>query len=48
MMLGMALAATFAPTMGRWMTVTGLVAAWLPALYALIFIALPSWRRRDR
>jgi hypothetical protein len=47
MLMGAVLQLTnLAPWAGFWIAVGAFAVAWLPALFAIVFIAIPEWWRR--
>jgi hypothetical protein len=49
MLVGVILQLTgFAPRAGFWIGVIAFGVAWLPALLALFFVAIPEWWRRGK
>jgi hypothetical protein len=49
MLVGVVLQLTgFAPRAGFWIAVIAFGVAWLPALLALVFFAIPEWWRRGK
>jgi uncharacterized membrane protein YvlD (DUF360 family) len=49
MMAGLVLQITgIAPRAGFWIAIFGFAVGWIPALLALVFIAIPEWWRRGK